>query len=130
MQVVALEGENSLLRDLMKIRAGQFSSLSCKLKARHRIKEGRQKEKISTLEKEKELLEEEKDLLKKDKKEAIAFERKLGKQRLHRSKMASSRAFARSKVSIFPSSVYCSFFLLIILCCCPSYTTRQLSNLS
>ncbi len=76
------------------------------------------------MEKEKELLEEEKDLLKKDKKEAVAFERKLGKKRLHRSKMASSQAFARSKVSIFTSSVYCSILLLFILCCCPLCTTR------
>ncbi len=123
---MALEGEKSLLRDLIKICAGRFSSLTCKLKAQHRIKEGRQKEKISTLEKEKELLEEEKDLLKKDKKEAIAFERKLGKQRIQRSNMASYWAFAQSKVSIFPLSMYCSTLLLIILCCCPSCTIRQL----
>ncbi len=56
MQFVALERENSLLRDLTKIRAGQFSSLTCKPKARHRIKEGHQQEKISKKEKEKELL--------------------------------------------------------------------------
>ena len=46
MQAVAIKGESSSLRDLMKIRAGRFSSLICKLKAQHRIKEGRQKEKI------------------------------------------------------------------------------------
>ncbi len=53
MQDVALEGENSSLRDLMKICTGQFSSSTCKLKAQYRIKEGRQQEKISKMEKKK-----------------------------------------------------------------------------
>ena len=40
-QAVALKGENSFLCDLMKIFMSRFSSFTCKLKAQHRIKEGR-----------------------------------------------------------------------------------------
>ncbi len=119
MQAVALEGENSLLCDIMKIGAGQLSSLTSKLKAQHRIKEGHQQEKISKMEKEKEFLNKEKELLKKDKKEVIVFKRKLGKERLQRSKMASTRAFAQPKVSIFPLSVFVQFSCLLFCVAVP-----------